>query len=102
MALKKQFPNIFEDAAKKRNISVEQVIDNTQKYAKVIMYRIKTSDNQQLKDLWDKAFPDEKVPTAQEFSRAWLLFDIYKPSDFELKNKKGEKIDMKMIFEGKI
>lgn len=99
---KKNYPNIFEDAAKKRDISVEQVIDNTQKYAKVIMYRIKTSDNQQLKDLWDKAFPDGKVPTAEEFARAWLLFEVYKPSDFELKNKKGEKIDMRMIFEGKI
>lgn len=100
MFQKKQRSNIFEDAAKKNNVSVEHVIKSTQNYAKVIMYRIKTSNNQQLKDLWDEAFSNGEVPTAQEFVREWLLFEIFNPDG--VKDSDGRKIDMDRIYKGDI
>ncbi len=99
---KEQLTNIFEDAAKRRNISIEQAKRDAQDFAKIIMFRIKTSNNQQLKDLWNEAFPNGKVPTAEEFVREWLLFSIFNPNGLDIRDENGKKIDLDRIYRGDI
>lgn len=92
---------IFEDLAKKRNISVEQAKkDFEEKFIKVVMYQIKNSDNQYLKELWDEAFPNKKMPSADEFLKEMLFFKILFPDG--LKDKNDKKIDARRIYYGDI
>ena len=96
----KDLPNLFEDEAKKRNVSIEQVKKDYRNLAKIIMFRIQNSDNQQLKDLWDETFPDGVIPTAEDFAREWLLFEIFNPDG--LKDANGEKITFDRVLKGDI
>ncbi len=92
---------IFEDLAKKNNISIEQAKkDFEEKFIKVAMYQIKNSDNQYLKELWDESFPNGKIPSADEFLEEMLLFKTFFPDG--LKDKNGKKIDARRIYNGDI
>ncbi len=93
--------NLFEELAKKGNGSVEQAKkDFEEKFIKVVMYQIKNSDNQYLKELWNESFPNDKTPSADEFFKEMLFFKILFPDG--LKDKNGEKIDARRIYNGDI
>ena len=92
---------IFENVAKKRNISVEEVKKEfEEKFIKFTMHQIKNSDNQWLKELWDEAFPNGKTPSADEFLIQLLLFRMFFPDG--LKDENGKKIDTDRIYRGDI
>lgn len=93
-------PNLFEEEAKRKNISVEQVKKDYKNLATLIMLRIENSNNQQLKDLWNETFPDRVIPTAEDFAREWLLFKIFNPDG--LKDENGEKITFDRVLKGDI
>lgn len=60
----------------------------------------KNSDNQYLKELWNESFPNDKIPSADEFLKEMLFFKILFPDG--LKDKNGEKIDARRIYYGDI
>ncbi len=92
--------NLFEDEAKRRNVSVEQVKKDYKSLATLVMLRIENSDNQKLKGLWNETFPDRLIPTAEDFAREWLLFKIFNPDG--LKDENGEKITLERVLKGDI
>ena len=92
---------IFENVAKKRNISVEEAKKEfEEKFIKITIHQIKNSDNQWLKELWGEAFPNGKTPSADEFLIQLLLFRMFFPDG--LKDENGKKIDTDRIYRGDI